>query len=55
MKKKNFKTIHLRKHLIANMAMNQAEALKGGTRTNFNSVELTICPGQLHCQYNTSE
>ena len=55
MKKKNFKTIHLKKHLIANMETNPVEAMKGGTRTQFNSIELTICPGQMHCQFNTTE
>ncbi|WP_298419338.1 hypothetical protein [uncultured Kordia sp.] len=55
MKKKNLKTMHLKKRLIANMVTNQVDAMKGGTRTQFNSVELTICPGQLYCQFNTSE
>ena len=53
MKKKNLKTIHLRKRLIANMAINQMKALKGGTRSNdFNSVDYTICEGQMHCVHN---
>lgn len=57
MKKKNLKTMHLRKRLIANMEVNRLEALKGGTRPgsdNLDSVELTICPGKLHCENNLS-
>ncbi|MGH1386039.1 hypothetical protein [Kordia sp.] len=53
MKKKKVSTIHLRKRLIANMETNYLEALKGGTRSNdFNSVDYTICPGQMHCVHN---
>jgi len=55
MKKKNLNTMHLRKRLIANMQANYMEVLKGGTRppsNNFDSVEYTICPGQMHCVHN---
>lgn len=55
MKKKNLNTMHLRKRLIANMEINRLEALKGGTRsldTQLNSVDYTICPGQMHCVHN---
>lgn len=56
MKKKNLKTMHLRKRLIANMETNYLEALKGGTRapTELDSVPITICPGQMVCEFNTS-
>ncbi len=56
MKKKNLKTMHLRKRLIANMEANRLEALKGGTRapTELDSVPITICPGQMVCEFNTS-
>lgn len=56
MKKKNLKTMHLKKALIAKMYRYNLEALKGGTRsqgTDLNSVDITICPGELHCVYNT--
>ncbi|WP_430410520.1 hypothetical protein [Kordia sp.] len=58
MKTKNLKTMYLRKRLIANMEANQLEALKGGTRpgsNKFDSVDLTICPGQMVCEFNISE
>ncbi|MFK7747418.1 MAG: hypothetical protein AB8B65_03430 [Kordia sp.] len=49
--------MHLRKRLIANMQANYLEALKGGTRSqsndgSFDSVDYTICPGQMHCVHN---
>ena len=57
MKKKSLKTMHLRKRLIANMETNCLKALKGGTRpvSDLDSVPITICPGYMFCEYNTSE
>jgi hypothetical protein len=57
MKKKNLKTMYLRKRLIANIKANYLDALKGGTRspTELDSVPITICPGYMFCEFNTSE
>ena len=61
MKKKQLKTIHLRKRLIANMQANQLEALKGGTRpgtdepADNSNIEITFCPGYMFCVNNMSE
>lgn len=58
MKKKDLNTMHLRKRLIVNMKTYHMEALKGGTRgqsNDLNSVDYTICPGQMHCVNNLSE